>query len=242
MGLNDSIMNEVAGKVALASLTDEQRARYYLEVCAYVGLNPITRPFEYVYLKGRLVLYATRTAADQLRANHQISIDVISNVIEGDCAVVQVRGLMPDGRSDEDYGIVTVKGLSSEAAAFARLHAVTKAKRRVTLALCGLGWLDEGEMATAFDQSGANTPPAPSKPSIELVPPEDAEKIANDEARLRWRQVRNHARSLQIASGDIAKHLEELRELRTLTNHDIYEAAERLEERIKIRQQEDEAF
>jgi hypothetical protein len=47
---------------------------------------------------------------------------------------------------------------------------------------------------------------------------------------------------LQVASNDIASQLEELRQMGTLTTEAIYDAAERLEERIRVRQSEDEAF
>jgi len=51
----------------LAGLSESQRLEYYRAVCESLGLNPLTRPFEYLRLNGRLVLYATRAAADQLR-------------------------------------------------------------------------------------------------------------------------------------------------------------------------------
>ena len=54
----------------LAGLNESQRLEYYRAVCESLGLNPLTRPFEYLRLNGRLVLYATRSAADQLRAIH----------------------------------------------------------------------------------------------------------------------------------------------------------------------------
>ena len=51
----------------LSKLTPEQRVRYVGETCRSLGLNPLTRPFEFINLGGKLVLYAKRDAADQLR-------------------------------------------------------------------------------------------------------------------------------------------------------------------------------
>jgi thioredoxin-like negative regulator of GroEL len=58
---------------------------------------------------------------------------------------VHVRARTADGRQDEDMGVVNIDGLAGDAAANAILKAITKAKRRVTLSICGLGWLDETE-------------------------------------------------------------------------------------------------
>lgn len=132
----------------LSHLTEEQRLAYYRAVCQSLKLNPLTRPFEYVRLNGRLVLYATRSCADQLRKVHGVSIQVVSKEQVGDLYVVRVRATTRDGRSDEDIGIVPVRGLSGEALSNALMKAVTKAKRRATLSICGLGWLDETEVSS----------------------------------------------------------------------------------------------
>src|SRR5215475_11754079 len=58
----------------LSGLTPQQRADYYGAVCRALGLNPLTKPFEYLTLNGKLRLYALRDCADQLRRLHGISI------------------------------------------------------------------------------------------------------------------------------------------------------------------------
>jgi hypothetical protein len=50
------------------------------------------------------------------------------------------------GRTDESCGVVSLKGLMGEARSNKIMCAETKAKRRVTLSICGLGWLDETEV------------------------------------------------------------------------------------------------
>ena len=51
----------------LAQLTEAQRLAYYRAVCQSLGLNPLSKPFEYLWLNGKLWLYALRDCADQLR-------------------------------------------------------------------------------------------------------------------------------------------------------------------------------
>lgn len=132
----------------LADLRPEQRTEYYMRVCNSIGLNPLTRPFEYLTLNGKLTLYARRDCADQLRKINGISIEIVSQDRGGDLLTIHVRAKDKDGRMDEDLGVVSLPAtLKGEAAANAILKAVTKAKRRVTLSISGLGFLDETEVA-----------------------------------------------------------------------------------------------
>jgi len=140
------IIEAVVAKGDLARLTPEERTRYYIEVCKSVGLNPFTRPLEYITLSGKLTLYARREAADQLRQIHGISIEIISQKVDGDLLIVHAKARDKSGRTDEDFGAVNVAGLRGEARANGMLKAITKAKRRVTLSIAGLGFLDETEV------------------------------------------------------------------------------------------------
>lgn len=130
----------------LSRLTAEERVAYYMAVCRSVGLNPLTRPFEYISLNGKLTLYAVKNATDQLRQIRGISVDRLERSRDGDIAVVIAHATDKNGREDEDVGAVDVKGLSGEKLANATMKAVTKAKRRVTLSICGLSFLDESEV------------------------------------------------------------------------------------------------
>ena len=58
----------------LSKLTEAERTTYYMAVCRSVGLNPLTKPMEYITLNGKLTLYALRNCTDQLRAIHKISV------------------------------------------------------------------------------------------------------------------------------------------------------------------------
>lgn len=130
----------------LGALSETQRAQYYSKVCESVGLNPLTQPFEYLKLNGRTVLYAKRACTDQLRNIHRISVTIVSREKMDDIYVVTARATTADGRTDESIGAVPLKGLSGENLANALMKGETKAKRRVTLGICGLSLLDETEV------------------------------------------------------------------------------------------------
>jgi hypothetical protein len=132
----------------LAQLTEAQRLAYYRAVCQSLGLNPLSKPFEYLWLNGKLRLYALRDCADQLRRLHSISIYIVNRERLQDIYVVRARAKDQAGREDESTGAVALGTLKGDALANALMKAETKAKRRVTLSLAGLGWLDETELAT----------------------------------------------------------------------------------------------
>lgn len=178
----------------LARLTPAERLSYYNAVCTSVGLNPLTRPFEYLVLNDRMVLYARKDCTDQLRDLHGISIEIVSrDVVEG-VLTVTARATNMTHRTDESIGAVpflkeegdwkvaqsgkryfvgtgTYKPLGLEDRSNAIMKAETKAKRRVTLSLCGLGILDETEIDTVppggdiVDATPTDAPPS-EKPSL----------------------------------------------------------------------------
>lgn len=172
----------------LSKLTSAQRVVYYNKVCQSVGLNPYTKPFEYITLNGKLTLYALRGAADQLRKLNGVSLEVVSQEEQDGIFTVHVRARDRDGRVDEDLGTAVVGTLRGEARGNAVLKAVTKAKRRATLSICGLGWLDETEVETIpgakigpdvikqlpVDKPAASTPAESATPAATDKAPEEA--------------------------------------------------------------------
>lgn len=142
------IMERVLLAGDLSKLSNSDRLFYYSHVCESVGLNPLTRPFDYIQLNGKLTLYAKRDATDQLRKIHGVSIAISGRqTIEG-VHIVTARAKDKTGREDESTGAVTIASLKGDALANALMKAETKAKRRVTLSICGLGLLDETEIET----------------------------------------------------------------------------------------------
>lgn len=129
----------------LSALTPQQQLDYYQAVCRSLGLNPLTRPFGLLKLNNKTTLYALKDCTEQLRSTRRISIQIVSReTIEG-VYVVTARATTPDGRTDEATGAVNLHGLKGEPLANAFMKAETKAKRRVTLSISGLGLLDESE-------------------------------------------------------------------------------------------------
>lgn len=143
-----AIVENVVVKGDLKDLSPVDRANYYKVVCQSIGLNPLTKPFEYITLNGKLTLYARKDATDQLRSLRGVSVTIVSREQVGDVYMVIARATTPDGRTDESIGAVTVGSLKGDALANALMKAETKAKRRVTLSICGLGMLDETETET----------------------------------------------------------------------------------------------
>jgi hypothetical protein len=133
----------------LAKLNPEQRLLYYKAVCESVGLNPLTKPFEYINLNGKLTLYARKDATDQLRKIHGVAVTETKESQLGDLFIVTARGQDKHGRIDTAKGAVSIQGLNGERLANALMKCETKAKRRLTLSLCGLGLLDESEIEGA---------------------------------------------------------------------------------------------
>ena len=112
-----------------------------------MGLDPYTKPFDLLRLNGREVLYCTRSGTQQLNKLHKVSHLITSRDTNTDAGVyiVTSKASLPDGRCTESLGAVNIAGLKGEAYANAIMKAETKAKRRATLDLLGLGVLDESE-------------------------------------------------------------------------------------------------
>lgn len=158
----------------LAGLNPNEKEQYYRAVCESLGLNPLTKPFEYLKFNGKEILYAAKNCAEQLRQLHDISIEIVSREKIGeDLLLVTARAKNKEGRTDESIGALDVKGLTGQNLGIAMMKAETKAKRRVTLSICGLGMLDESEIGTLKETGNwqevgvveAAAIPAPTKPT-----------------------------------------------------------------------------
>ncbi len=168
----------------LKPLTPQERLHYYNAICASLGLNPLTKPFAYIALNGKLQLYALKDCTEQLRKVHGVSITGVDPKQIGDLVVVVASASDRDGRVDSSTGAVNVKGLTGEALANAMMKCETKAKRRVTLSLCGLGMLDETEIATLKGQGIASEPSdANNWPDPQIHAPAAADPNAEPEIR-----------------------------------------------------------
>jgi hypothetical protein len=158
-------MERVLMKGDLSTLTAQERVSYYSEVCKSVGLNPLTQPFQYITLNGKLTLYARKDCTDQLRMIHNVSVSDLTESEREGVFVVTAKVQNGSGRTDMAKGAVNIAGLKGEALANALMKAETKAKRRATLSICGLGMLDELEVE--------DIPAAAKRPNPHVTTPDD---------------------------------------------------------------------
>lgn len=196
----------------LSKLAPAQRVAYYRNVCQSIGLNYLTKPFEYITLNGKLTLYARKDATDQLRNINGVSIDDVDIVETEKQYLVKVKGHDKTGRSDVEIGVVNKTDMQGNLAN-AQMKAVTKAKRRLTLSLCGLGWLDETEIETIpsampvkinSDTGEIVESPAPENINQETGQPADAVELIDPMSQ--W-AVKYAATEWNISDGDAAKEI-----------------------------------
>jgi len=133
----------------LGKLSQPQKVAYYNGYCSRLGLDPFTKPFDILRLNGKEVLYLTRAGAQQLNKLHKVSHSITSRELINEAGIYQVTARAEsDSRYTESIGAVNIAGLKGDAYANAIMKAETKAKRRSTLDLLGLGILDETEAET----------------------------------------------------------------------------------------------
>lgn len=141
-----SAIEKVVVQGDLSPLSPSQRVTYYKKVCESAGLNPFTKPFEYIVLNGKLTLYAKKDCTEQLRKLNGISIVSLEDKLVDDIYIVTAKASTKDGRTDQAKGAVVIGHLKGEQKANAIMKAETKAKRRVTLSISGMGFCDESEI------------------------------------------------------------------------------------------------
>lgn len=146
-----SVMEKVVIQGDLAKLSPQDRITYYHALCRSTGLNPFTRPFEYMVLKGKMVLYAKKDCTEQLRKIHGVSVVDMESTIRDDILVTKVKVQDASGRTDIAMGAVCLSHTTGESKANLYMKAETKAKRRATLSICGLGITDESEISSIPD-------------------------------------------------------------------------------------------
>jgi hypothetical protein len=132
----------------LSGLGPEERAKFYTAMCEGLGLNPYAQPFAFLRLNGKEVLYATRGATDQLAAMHGITRETVDGPKVIDLAGTKLvfcvcRATHPSGRVETATATVPLVDPVN-----VLMKCETKAKRRATLSILGLGVLDEMELET----------------------------------------------------------------------------------------------
>lgn len=135
----------------LSKLTKQQQQDLVLAFCRDFKLSPYNNPVGlYNFDGGKTVFYITKAGTDQIRTTKNISVtSAKTEIIGDDCIVTATAKDLNTGREDTDIGTVSLLNLKGQQRMNAMMKAMTKAKRRVTLSLCGLGQLDESEVDDA---------------------------------------------------------------------------------------------
>jgi hypothetical protein len=175
----DTITNLVLGG-DLSKMDAQARVSYYMQLCHSLNLNPHTQPFQILKFQGKEIMYATKSCTEQLRKLWGVSVTKLEQRQEGDVFVVVAYVIDGTGRTDAGTGAVAVTNLKGEALANAFMKAETKAKRRATLSICGLGILDESELDTMPQAVQVAMPTADAGTSASVV----VESAAAEPARV----------------------------------------------------------
>jgi hypothetical protein len=146
--LDPKIISSLVLSGDLSKLTTEQTMQYYVALCDRIGIDPATQPFKLLTLNGKKVMYCDRGGTAQISKLYKISHEQRSTETVSDVYTVNMRASMDGGRFTDSSGSVSIAGLKGDALANALMKAQTKAKRRATLDLIGLGMLDESEIET----------------------------------------------------------------------------------------------
>jgi hypothetical protein len=143
--LDNQIIERLVLNGDLSKLSPTERVKYYNAFCMSLGLNPLTKPFQIIRFRGGDILYATKDCTEQLRKIHKVSISKLDKAFQNNLFIVTATAEDSTGRQDAASGVIFIGGMKGDNLANALMKAETKAKRRVTLSICGLGILDESE-------------------------------------------------------------------------------------------------
>lgn len=144
--LSGDVLEKVIIGNDLSCLSSIEKVQYVTGLCKTLNLNPLTKPIQLMKFQNKEIPYFTKDSTEQLRKNNNISIvDMKTQMLDGGLYVVTATARTPDGRQDSSTGAIVIAGLKGDALANALMKAETKAKRRVTLSICGLGFIDECE-------------------------------------------------------------------------------------------------
>ncbi len=166
----------------LSGLSPSERARFYVQMCEGLGLNPNAQPFAFLRLNGKEVLYATRGATDQLAAMHRVNREIVDGPKVIDLAGTKLvyavcRATHPNGRVETATATVPLADPMN-----VLMKCETKAKRRATLSILGLGVLDELELETipaAAQEPGSHVDLGRAQASNDEVPAPPDEPAAD---------------------------------------------------------------
>ena len=180
-----AVIDSIVLRGDLSALGPGERARFYLQMCEGLGLNPHAQPFAFLRLNGKEVLYATRGATDQLAAMHRVNRKIIDGPKVVDCAGTKLvyavcEASMPNGRVETATATIPVSDPPNML-----MKCETKAKRRATLSILGLALLDEMEVETIpahVQEPGSRVDLKAHRPGEREPQDADAEEVPQEPA------------------------------------------------------------
>jgi len=161
----ENILGQLITKGNLAMLSEQNRIDYYYMMCDRYGLDPLSKPYDYITTTPKdgppvISLYPNTRAAAQMRANQGISVSITSRELLGDVYMVTAKAIRRDGTHEECSGCVPIyPNMTLQAKANAYMKAETAARRRATIAACGMAD-SEGDVTPAEIKDGALEPSA----------------------------------------------------------------------------------
>ena len=178
---NSELISNLVLNGDISKMSNEMKVEYYNKLCHSLNLNPVTKPFQIIAFQGKTILYATKDCTEQLRKINKVSIVELNQDLKEGLCISKCKVQDKDNRYDIATGVVNIAGLKGGDLANAIMKSETKAKRRATLSICGLGILDESELDTmptytTSDITQVTTQPE-RNPFIEMENANDLETV-----------------------------------------------------------------
>lgn len=128
---------------------DADRMRHISNTCEVLKIPTPMNPFQFIEMKGKVVLYATSAAAQLIANANLISTKIKNRDFDDQTNILTIlmEATMPNGRSVENFACMYLGGLTGENRANAMMKCITKASRRTIFAMVGLSALDEDDVA-----------------------------------------------------------------------------------------------
>lgn len=204
--IDPDILEQLLAVNDLTVLTSAQRVKLIRMMCESLGLNPLTRPLQFVEFKSgdgdnaasktKLSIYATKECTEQLRKIHCVSVEDLKREIIDSLCIVTAYVKDKEGRTDAAIGAVALEKpgkapyvyngvqqpgwaavpFDATQKANAMMKCETKAKRRATLSICGLGFLDETQIEDLVE------PKIIEVTEAEIIASEQSEQAAANKA------------------------------------------------------------
>lgn len=153
----DDLMKLIMGD--LSQLSTAQKVDLLYRLAVNNNLDPLSKPFDLLVLNNKLTIYANKSCADQIRKRDGITLEKLyhgplrfgrddkgQQLFNPGVWEVEYKLTNKEGRIEYSTGCIGIVNAVGDGLANAVMKADTKAKRRGTLSMGGLGFMDESEV------------------------------------------------------------------------------------------------